>query len=193
MNQNEKKLFNRKMELVLMTMLLIVGILYVTFGDKKKKQAVLNDDELSIPEGAYSINMLLGEEILSVSDLKKEYGEAAIKGEDMTLFLDRIGIEDDVKGDLYRKYASKNPLTRTQWLEMLKTIASSIGMQDTVVEKQISVFHIMQGEETNLIISDEKIYTYYGGERNGKYYVTLDTVVDAVVRNESVIFISNVQ
>ncbi|MBQ3664524.1 MAG: SpoIID/LytB domain-containing protein [Lachnospiraceae bacterium] len=193
MNQNKKKLFNRKMELVLMTMLLIVGILYVTFGDKKKKQAVLNDDELSIPEGAYSINMLLGEEILSVSDLKKEYGEAAIKGEDMTLFLDRIGIEDDVKGDLYRKYASKNPLTRTQWLEMLKTIASSIGMQDTVVEKQISVFHIMQGEETNLIISDEKIYTYYGGERNGKYYVTLDTVVDAVVRNESIIFISSVQ
>ena len=176
-----------------MAVIFVAGTIYMVYEGKKKKQYVSENIELSVAEGMYSINMLFDEEIVNISDIKKEYAGMQMKGDNIKLILEKIGIENDVKDSIYHEYGSDKKLTRQQWLEIVRTIIESNGLKDTVEEKEICVYEVIEGEETDMVVSNEKIYTYFGGDKSVKKYVSRDTVANAVVRGETIIYISSVQ
>ncbi len=191
MKQNKK--VNVKLIFILMAVIFVAGTIYMVYEGKKKKQYVSENIELSVAEGMYSINMLFDEEIVNISDIKKEYAGMQMKGDNIKLILEKIGIENDVKDSIYHEYGSDKKLTRQQWLEIVRTIIESNGLKDTVEEKEICVYEVIEGEETDMVVSNEKIYTYFGGDKSVKKYVSRDTVANAVVRGETIIYISSVQ
>ena len=191
MKQNKKVYV--KLIFILMAVIFVAGTIYMVYEGKKKKQYVSENIELSVAEGMYSINMLFDEEIVNISDIKKEYAGMQMKGDNIKLILEKIGIENDVKDSIYHEYGSDKKLTRQQWLEIVRTIIESNGLKDTVEEKEICVYEVIEGEETDMVVSNEKIYTYFGGDKSVKKYVSRDTVANAVVRGETIIYISSVQ
>ena len=191
MKQNKK--VNVKLIFILMAVIFVAGTIYMVYEGKKKKQYVSENIELSVAEGMYSINMLFDEEIVNISDIKKEYAGMQMKGDNIKLILEKIGIENDVKDSIYHEYGSDKKLTRQQWLEIVRTIIESNGLKDTVEEKEICVYEVIEGEETDMVVSNEKIYTYFDGDKSVKKYVSRDTVANAVVRGETIIYISSVQ
>ena len=114
--------------------------------------------------------------------------ESVMNGEALAFIIGRLGLESSAREAIVTKHASDSEIDRAEWLEVLREIAASFNMQETIQETTIPIFDVMEGENIRPVVTDEKVYTYFAGDN----FLKRDCTADVMVRNENIIFAGDI-
>lgn len=136
-----------------------------------------DEQYLSSKEAVYSLNQLFEEHLVDEQQCPGNYLTYGSLGSVLRKM--------DIHSGKRTLGKSKERITKKEWGKLLKDILKQQGMQDTVEEKTLDIFTVVDSGDSKLIVTDSGNYSYISTSS-----LKEDIRIHAMIRENTIIYIS---